>query len=329
MVEIVTLKGSPYEIGQQTGRVMREAGVEFYKPREKSISFALRVKEAVQDLIPEIIEEINGFVEAGNFELETILSYALTVYRSAGCTVLAINGEHTSEGRHLFCRNYDSSPNETFSLYKTYPKAKLSHIGFSSLLIGREDGINEAGLAIAVTGVPGKYTNKLGLWDHIPVRVVLERCKTVEKAVNLLEEIPHLWAKNFLLCDKRGKIAIVEISEQEVIVSYPKSGLGVITNHFQSKVMKRYYDKQSEMYNTHKRLNNAELWFKDKKRTIGEKEVRKFLSDTEIGVCSNKMATDPKKSFVTIWSWFTEVGEKSIRYNTGNPVSGDFQSENF
>jgi predicted choloylglycine hydrolase len=164
-----------------------------------------------------------------------------------------------SEGRHLFGRNYDSSLNETFRLYKTYPKAKLSHIGFSSLLIGREDGINEAGLAIAVTGVPGRYANKLGLWDHIPVRVVLERCKTVKKAVNILEEIPHLWSKNFLLCDKRGNLAIVEASEQEVIVSYPMNGLAVITNHFQSKTMKKYYDEKYEMHNTRRRLNNVKL----------------------------------------------------------------------
>lgn len=77
MVEIITLKGSPYEIGHQAGKAMREAGVEFYKPREKSVSFAFRVREAVQDLIPEIIEEINGFAEGGNFELGTILSYTL------------------------------------------------------------------------------------------------------------------------------------------------------------------------------------------------------------------------------------------------------------
>ncbi|MFX0181479.1 MAG: C45 family autoproteolytic acyltransferase/hydrolase [Candidatus Hodarchaeota archaeon] len=328
-MEIVILKGTHYEMGLQAGKAMHDSGVDFPKFNQKQIDFALKVKNSIQKVIPEILEEINGIIQGGHYDPETILCCALTVGRSPGCTVMAITNNHTSGGKHFFARNYDGPTNEHFILYKTYPEGRLSHIGCSSLLIGREDGINEAGLAIAMTGVPGRYTNKPGVWDHIPVRIVLERCETVKEAVVLLKEIPHLWAKNFLISDIIGDIAIVEASQQKVVLLNPKNGLGVITNHFQSEGMQEYYNPNFEMHNTHKRLENVKKWFRSHKGTISFPQLKNFLTDIDHGICSNKQTPNPKDAFVTIWSWVTELGRKEIFLDSGTPISGNYSLYKF
>ncbi|MFX0064150.1 MAG: hypothetical protein ACFFC7_18415 [Candidatus Hermodarchaeota archaeon] len=117
----LTLRGTHYEIGHYYGKLLRKWGVGFPKLELKSIEFAAIVEEEVQDLFPNLIEEIRGIADGSSFDYEVIRTYALTIGRSPGCTVFSISGQHTSDGKTVFARNYDnSSAFQNFTLLRTY-----------------------------------------------------------------------------------------------------------------------------------------------------------------------------------------------------------------
>ena len=330
-MQIFDVKGTHYEIGFKMGKIFKETNRGIIESNVEGKNFALKVKNEVESILPELFQEIQGFVDGGNYNYQDILTYSLTLGNNPGCTVFAISGNHTNIMKTIFARNYDGPKHFlNFDLYKTYPKGFYSHQGCTyGMIIGREDGINEKGLAIAVTGVFGKYTNKPGVWDHIAVRAVLDRCKNIQEATKLLEEIPHLYAKNFLVADKNNQIAIIEADQHNVEIIYPKGGLGVITNHFTSSNMKRFNDEKKSMYRTYERYNNILRWYEEKKKPIDISDVISILNDSEKGVLSNHIDENANKTFLTIWSWIVQIGEREFRITTGTPITGDYKISKF
>jgi predicted choloylglycine hydrolase len=328
-MRIETLKGSHYEIGLQIGKNMREHGWDLPNHvKERNVQFAVETERKVRSMISGLLEEIDGIADGGGYPRNAILTLALTLGRIPGCTALAVVSEQRESDKVIFARNYDGPPDcKEFTLYKTYPENGLSHIGCCwDLLwwgVGREDGVNEAGLAIAVNGVHGVYNDKPGVWDHIPVRAVLDNCEDTREAVSVLRKIPHLFAKNFLVADAEGDIAIVEAAQQNVAVLHPNDRFGVITNHFTSKNMSRYNSPKLKMFKTEERLRNAEAWLQESNELIDTEGVKRLLTDVTDGVCSDK--TD----FLTAWSWVTQCGKRSIELATGAPVKGDYKTYKF
>jgi predicted choloylglycine hydrolase len=318
----VTLRGSHYEMGYQYGTILKKAGAEYPQPSEKAQKFAAKVEQEVALLVPELLDELRGIAAGSSLDYAVLRTYALTVGRSPGCTVFVIPGQYTANGTTIFARNYDATPSFVgFTLFRTYPKNHLSHMGCCfDLLVGREDGINEAGVAIAVTGVHGVYTDKPGVWDHIPVRAVLDQCTSTDEAVSLLTKLPHLWTKNFIVADTKGEIAIIEAA-QDVSVRHLEGGIGVITNHFVSPSMQSYNHPDKQMHKTHHRYATIQAWFHRKSRPIHTDQVKRMLKNPVTGVCSKKPGTARDHPFLTIWSWVSQLGHRGFEMAKGKPVS--------
>jgi len=325
----VTFRGSYYEMGRQSGRALRESGTTLPSLNRAQHGVVDVLVREVEPLIPELFEEMRGLAEAGNLDVESVYFYSLCIGIVPSCTVVAVSGQHTASGRPMFGRNYDAGPEAAdFTLYRTYPTGAFSHIGCAyDLLIGREDGINEKGLAVAVTGVQGQTTARPGLWDHIPVRAVLDRCSTVEEAIALLESLPHLWTKNFLIADRTGSLAIVEAAQACVEVRRMSDGFAAIANHFVSPKMTPLCDMKRVPSNSVDRLRRAYGWFETKRaadRPIDGKELKTLLSSTEDGVRS-----EIDETFQTVWSWVAELGDRRIDLCNRLPEPAQYQTYEF
>ena len=308
----ITLRGSHFEIGRQIGIQMREEAVELPPLNEDQSRYIDRLAERSEALVPELFEEMRGLAEGGGYEERVVLFHSLSIGIVPACTVLAVSGKHTEDGRSLFGRNYDAGPEfADFTLYRTYPEGGLADIGCAyNLLVGREGGVNEAGLAIAVTGVHGHYTDDPGLWDHIPVRAALDRCGRVDEAVALIESLPHLWTKNFLIADEMGEIAIVEAGQQGVACHRATDGFAAITNHFVLPEMEAYCNQEKTPSNSVHRRDAAYRWFREARvaaERITCEDLKQLLSTTGAGVRS-----EVDETFSTVWSWISTLGERGI-----------------
>ena len=324
----IELHGNHYEIGYTQGKSYRKNIGEAPHFNNKQKKFAKRVQQKISPLFPEILQEIQGFAEGGNFSFEDILTFTLTVGNTPGCTVFAISGENTFDHKTIFARNYDGPEYvKDFELIKTYPIGYYSHIGcLTDLILGREDGINDKGLAVAYAGVHGKYNESPGVWDHIAIRAVLEKCANTYEAIKLLEKIPHLYSKNFIVADSSNQIAIIEASQQKIKVTQSQNGFGVITNHFISESMTQYNDDANKMYKTYERRKNVIRWFETTASPISITQIISILNDPDNGCLSNKVRVNDEQSFLTLWSWIACIGDHEILLSEGAPISGYYDT---
>jgi len=182
----------------------------------------------------------------------------------AGCSVAFYPGSGTKDGHGLLSRNFDF-PTATFSeivglppmagerplaadpwVIETYPDD-----GYASIIVGimdvmgGMDGINEAGLAVALladnetpdpepTGTP-----QVGLSEQQVVRYLLDTCATVEEAKQALLIAKHYYffvPCHFVVADRSGASFVWEHSPRrnhEAIVTPDLHAAGrlVCTNH--------------------------------------------------------------------------------------------------
>ncbi|MHA1905634.1 MAG: C45 family autoproteolytic acyltransferase/hydrolase, partial [Candidatus Thorarchaeota archaeon] len=257
---------------------------------------------------------------------------ALNPYPEFGCSIFTISGEHTATGKVIFARNYDweSSFNDLFTLFRTYPKGALASLSCTDLFVGRYGGINEAGLAVGLTAIPGSRHDHPGIMLHLATRWILDNCKTVKDAVSFMKKIPHVRGNNYLVADLRGESALIQASPEKVEVVHPVDGLVAATNHFQTPDMQAFEDERFIPESSVHRLEVIRNWFKNKEGKIDSVQAQAVLSgmiDSRTGVCQNFTREDT--SFSTIWAWTYEAGRRIMTIADGLPNDVAFDEYTF
>lgn len=162
-----------------------------------------------------------------------------------GCSTFVAN---ILNGECIFGRNFDQIECRQLVL-KTQPKngyeslsvVNLSYIGLPAtgplftennrhFILSAPylplDGVNSCGLAIGILKIPKASTNqntgKIGLNSTAAIRLVLDKCATVDEAVEILGQYDmHASANSdfhFHIADRSGKSVVVEYVENEMVV---------------------------------------------------------------------------------------------------------------
>ncbi len=123
-----------------------------------------------------------------------------------GCSAAAL----TVDGQTRLVRNYDLSPelNEGLLLRTEWTGAPV--MGMIEFLWGLSDGMNAAGLCLALT-FGGRRDVAPGFGVTTILRYVLETCSTVAQALAVLRRVPSHMAYNVVLADRRGATACAEL----------------------------------------------------------------------------------------------------------------------
>ena len=152
--------------------------------------------------------------------------------RGAGCTTFET---YTPEGAHLLARNFDFKTAPCFVVW-THPESGYSslsvvdnnfmgygtswpvrHFNSYRVLLAPYccvDGMNEKGLAIAVSQLRAKATNqneygKKGITTTALIRAILDTCADVDEAVNLIKKYnmhDSLWTDyHYQIIDAHGR----------------------------------------------------------------------------------------------------------------------------
>jgi hypothetical protein len=254
-------------------------------------------------------------------------AFALTLGEGPACSVVAISGKHTTAGRPLFGRNFDflewDLPYQ--EVYRTYPEGRLASIGCTDVMVGREDGVNEAGLAMAQTHVSGRGYEP-GVLFSIAGRVILDRCTDVPEAVALLESLPHVRANNWLLADAAGDIAVVEAGPQGVAAIYAEDGFATATNHFRSPIafQESVGDRPPDSAS---RLCKLRAWWERRTGPVGVADLRSVLSGHDDGVCVHR--TDLPEPLSTLRSLVIFPGQRHVEIATGAPCRAPYERYEF
>lgn len=123
-----------------------------------------------------------------------------------GCSLAA----RADAGEVRLLRNYDLSPNLNEGLLLRTEWTGMPVMGMVEFLWGLSDGINGAGLSMALAyGGSGTVGEGFGITTIL--RYVLETCADLDEALAVLARVPSHMAYNLVLADRHGNTSAVEL----------------------------------------------------------------------------------------------------------------------
>ena len=192
-------------------------------------------------------DELQSFAAKAGIspDLLTVANTIMDLHRGGfACSSLMVEPSKSRTGGMLFGRNldfYTLGVLDRYGLITVHrPKGKhaFATIGFPGVT-GCISGMNDAGLAIAVhevrfsaDGAP--MLNTKGMPYALAFRRVLEECKTIEEAEELLRKIERSTILSLAICDRQSA-GVLEITAKHVVLRRGSDGICVNTNHFRSE----------------------------------------------------------------------------------------------
>ncbi len=310
-------------MGHTYGTDLYKFGFRLSDQTVEKLDFATKSEEEVQRIFPEILDEIHGLAEACQTSYENMLAFILGIgafTTEGGCSEFAtFNGSDI-----VFGRNYDFyyKFKDFTESYVTLPEDAYSSLGHSDIFVGREDGLNENGLAVAISFV-GPTRVEPGVNFPIAVRCVLDKCSNVEEAVKILLNTKFSTTNNYLLADREGRMGVVEASPGKVKVRGRATGQSylVATNHFVHPEMLEMEDKARRDPTTLSRYSAISTALEQQHGQIDVGAAQKILSSHDGSVCSHM----EDMQLGTLWSVIATLKRPQLYRSEGNPCRVGYQ----
>lgn len=180
---------------------------------------------ALEHYMPELIPVYRRLVElaGGSDRAARFLSTWCPPSYLGGCSLAAV----ADRDEVRLVRNYDLSPELNVGLLLRTEWTGRAIMGMVEFLWGLSDGINDAGLSVALA-YGGRSETGDGFGITTILRYVLETCDTVAQAIAALRRVPSHMAYNLVLADASGRTASVELSPGGGVTLMPNA---IATNH--------------------------------------------------------------------------------------------------
>ena len=309
-------------MGRQYGEIMKQEGFNLSEPSNSKLILAQESEDEVRKYFPEILDEMHGFADATGVKYYKIMTLVLTVGVVPSCTCFAAMGRATKDGKSVFGRNYDMFYwlKKSAETYTTYPEGANASIGNTDTLIGREDGINDHGLAVGLAAVNAEG-RKPGFIFPLVVRLLLDKCADVDEAIKLATRIPHLKSMTYLLADKSGRMAVLEVTIDKIQVRQPSNDYIIITNQFQDPQMQELETLNERPTDSPQRYNGVNRLLSLNLGSIDLEFAKEVLRNHENLICSHI-------EFIklgTLWSLVASLGDKTAWIADGHPCKTEYQ----
>lgn len=282
-ISFYTLEGSHGDIGRQMARKTGYKSGLLNAPETFSENDLKAALDLYEQYCPGLVEELKAYAEACEVSIREI-AFTWMTYLIPRCSGLMIEGSMMDDGHTRLVRNYEFDlEHEDLIVFQTKVQGKYAHIGGSLALFGRTEGVNECGLGVSMSSCGLPVSNMIGMrpakirglqfWAVI--RSLLENCKDVEEALNLLKEMPIAYNINLLLADEKGNGCIFEtmdgaVSYQEISMNSSRKHLSA-TNHIVIPSFQKH--EPYAMKNSVVRLEKIEEFMKAKQE-IKESDLR-------------------------------------------------------
>ena len=254
-IPVITLKGNSQAIGAQEATLMKEVaepilqfpkiaveqnGGGFLWPAMATVS-----RKLFKNAPSQFGEEIDSLIAAGPYDADALYigNAFVELRRLGGCSAFVVMPQQSATDGMLFGRNFDFPPfgvlDKLGCVKVVHPegKHKFLSIGFPGL-IGVVSGMNDAGLSVATLDVyasndKSKMFDPHGVQLALTFRRILEECKTVDEAYDLLASVKRTTWMNLVVCD-RDTAKVFEITPKNIGVRDPNQGCLACTNHFRT-----------------------------------------------------------------------------------------------
>lgn len=240
-----------------------------------------------------------------------------------GCTAFAYSKGH----RVIYGRNNDLPPYlKNGSKSEIYSPANGNRFNITtSSFINGEEGLNEYGLAVAMTFVMTSLEKiQAGFNSCFVVRYLLEKADNTEKAISLLMELPIASNCNILVADKNERMVVVECTpftkRIREAVDFDNNKIVCTVNSFTSDEMKSYEAANGDDYDSHKRYKVVMDSFSAHIKNDFIETTKQLLKGDYGFLCQY----DYDPNFETIWSSVFDLKSLMIYRAEGDPRKKKF-----
>lgn len=233
----VILEGTAYEVGKMQGEILKndeemrariERAISSFwsqlgvstdgKPDLKTMGFQdfKELQGFFEEHCPGLNEETQGFADSMGIEVSEVPFYGTAYLVPKNCSQVAVLSSVTNDKHVYVGRSYEwTHTEEDLRLCTTRVKGKAKHIGFSTFLFGRADGLNEHGVSVTFSGggIFGVRPKQKGFENHLVIRSILDNCESVDDAMELVQKLPVSDFFNLLIADRSSNAALVEFAD--------------------------------------------------------------------------------------------------------------------
>lgn len=325
----VVLEGTPYEVGRRQAEMLKSdpQRLSYLTPtlpflEKYSKGEAQRELAFLARYCPGAEEEVRGAADALGVPVEDIAFLGGNPKGGSQCSHLAVLPS-ASQDQHLYVgQNEDCGPGDLdLRLCTTRVRGKAAHIGFSDMIFGRVQGINEHGLCVTTSwGTPGAWPEGKGLTYFAVVRTVLDRCATVDEALDVLAGIPIGWSTNYIVADRGGEAALIEVAGvhrgiKRIGRGSPETFL-CATNHYTLPAMIPHDIRR--MRQSVLRYKAIQSRIQGALPDVSKSAIRSLLSEPmPQGVCVHHYSS----GLGTLWSMIFDVTDTAVEICFGAPDS--------
>jgi predicted choloylglycine hydrolase len=286
-----------------------------------------------EECCPGITDEIQGFADGLDISPQNMPFWTWTFAPQLGgeCSQFTALSSATQD-QHIYAgRSYEwTHKEEDLKFFTNRIDGKANHIGFSCLLFGRHDGMNEHGLVVSMSGggifrVPFKNRGPM-FW--LTLRALLDNGTSVKSAVELLETLPMTGYLTFMLVDKSDTAALVEVADGAMSVKYincdSPEPYGFSVNHFRHPDMTQY-NKLNVGIIHHSKIRETIIkrYVEQHAPNMTKQNIQDLFATLHPDGLCNHFYND---GFGTLWSMIFDVTERSVDICCGAPTHNKYRT---
>jgi predicted choloylglycine hydrolase len=244
---VIDLSGTGTEIGREHAQALgdgirslhgRYIASYFHNAAAKFVALAAASLFEPQ-IAPEHMAEVRALASYTSIDPRQMLlaQCFLDLSPMTACSTVTLPAAAAPDGVARFGRNLDfpsfdvADKASVVLVYRPQGRYAFASVAWPGL-VGVLSGMNEHGLTLANMEVRRGPRAPSAMPYTLLYRSVLERCRTVDEAIEFLRDTPRQTANNLMLMDASGARAVVELTPASVQVRRGKDDAALIsTNH--------------------------------------------------------------------------------------------------
>ena len=300
-VDVIVLRGEPFQRGLQQGRALKDA-IHALWYRYKSGFYASASPDAVSRVLgnmlrflderfPEVVEELKGVAKGADLTLEEVakLNFGSAIGTTlqsehapaAACSCVAV--VDAPEGA-VIARNSDQGDSSQlyYALKIVIPDKGIPYIGFGE--VGGpwvETAMNAAGLAIGQASAPIQPDQDgYGLPIMHSTHLVAQYAKSARDAVDYLAPVVHAGkGSNLMFADASGDVVALERGHDRQFTRRPADGVLYFANHSMTPEMQAAVLESRIQQNSEGRVARYREIFDTERPDHSTESLRRIISD--------------------------------------------------
>jgi isopenicillin-N N-acyltransferase-like protein len=326
MLELIRLKGTPYEMGRQHGeqlavKIRELSGIRFNLAttfagdhgvdvsREDCVKLARVHLPLHEEHCPEVVEEWRGIADGAGIPIEDVFfANALTDFQDVlwqcdgvevhGCTSFLIGPEASANGHALIGQTWDmhASAERFIAVFHRVPNEGPESITLTTAGCLTLIGVNSFGIAVG--------NNNLRPMDARPGVIYLAllhlalRQTDWRAAISVMTDLPRASGHNYIMAHESGARSNIETTgtlHEELALDAPRY---VHSNHYLSEKLQPLEEPGMLRGSTEHRLKRLATRMEDHPELLTPESLRSLLADheggEELGICRHGEGEDAR-----------------------------------